>query len=368
MDRYGLAAWLDYSALKLAARLPAPLALAACGLRALLRFSLNLEWRSYALKRRYVRQATAQVYARLQPKPSSLRARIQRSLWVLGRFWVESVEEFDVIRLERLGLAANRCQIKGLEGLPRDRGVVLLTAHWESLYAPLCHLAASGHKVYLAATVLVEDPQVPAVIREHFARKKMVLERFFGQGHVVYVEHGMASLVRALQGGAVVVIACDSPAPAKSRGLAVRFLGARVLMAQGPAWLAQAAGAELGWMRVERRGFGRYGLVLSWPQGGPRGREAAIAEAELLAAAFEQAYAALDAAIRETPSCWWAADLLLQARSEADSCDLERGEQKNLDTVSAKKVPMGASATTQRTARIFKYCLTFLNRSVKCKK
>ena len=302
MDVYSLASRIDYGALKRAARLPSPLALLACGLRALLRLSLNLEWRSYALKRRYVRQATDQVYARLQPEPHRLSARLKRSLWLLGRFWVESVEEFDVWRLARLGLDANRCQIEGLELMPHGVGVVLLTAHWESLYAPLCHLAACGREVYVAATALVEDPQVPAVIREHFACKKQILERHLGQGHVVYVEQGMAGLVRALKRGALVVIACDSPAPAQSRALCVPFLGARMRMAHGPLWLSQAAGAKVGFMTVSRRGFRQYRLRLSVMAIDIDGKAA-------FQTAFDTAYAMLEASIRESPWRWWAADL-----------------------------------------------------------
>ncbi len=348
MDAYALAARLDYGFLRWAARLPRPFALSCCAMRALLRFCFNVEWRSYALKRRYVRGASAKAYAQLQAKPPAtpgrnlgglvggilgrilggivvlfyegVLLRLQRYLWVLARFWVESVEEFDVIRLAAQGLKAGTCSIKGLEDLENtcnSQGLVLLTAHLESLYLPLCHLAAQGRSIYLAASQIVEDPQVPAPIRAHFQFKKAALETHLGKGHVVYVEQGMARLVRALQAGAVVVIACDSPAPEASRGFRVGFLGQVMAMAQGPRWLAMQGQAHIALMSVKRLGFWHYQLDIHGPYPPAKAHLASDAmgkkdQDEAVDAGLQAAYQALDGVIRQAPWRWWAADLVLR--------------------------------------------------------
>lgn len=328
MSSYEFVAKFDYRFLVVAARLPRPLALICCALRALFRFCFNLEWRSYSLSQRYVRQATDKCYRELQSQPEKVSAWIRRLSWVLGRFWVESVEEFDVVRLERFGLDAGDCfltcsrvskkwysdagtQIDFGLTADRNRGLVLLTAHLESLYLPLCHLAARGRPVYLAATQIIENPQVPRVIRDHFQLKKRVLERFLGPNHVVYVEHGMASLVRALNKGAIVVIACDSPSPPSSRGIEVSFLGKRVLMAEGPRWLASTTKAGLALMTVERFGFWKYSLHIRHFELANRCNGDTTAS---LNASFEDAYKELSDVIKGSPWRWWAADLATQYR------------------------------------------------------
>jgi len=321
MDAFALAARLDYGFLNLAARLPRPVALACCAIRALLRFSLDLEWRSYALKRRYVRSASARAYAQLQSRPSGMISKLQRAAWVLGRFWVESVEEFDVIRLDAKALDAAACTIQGLIGLDHEtksQGLVLLTAHLESLYLPLCHLAAQGRPIYVAASQIVEDPQVPAPIRAHFQRKKEVLERHLGKDHVVYVEQGMQTLARALQRGAIVVIACDSPAPKASRGIKVQFLGRFIAMAQGPRFLAVAGRAQVALMNVKRFGFWQYQMDIYQPQitsqWSNRSSSPPLEQSpdDDVDRALQAAYAALDRVIRNAPWKWWAADLVLK--------------------------------------------------------
>jgi hypothetical protein len=215
--------------------------------------------------------------------------------------------------------------------------VVLLTAHFESLYLPLCHLAARGRAIYLAASQIVEDPQVPCPIRAHFQRKKEALERHLGKGHVVYVEQGMPRLARALQAGAIVVIACDSPAPETSRGFRVGFLGQSIMMAQGPRWLALHGQAQVALMTVKRWGFWHYQLDIHGPylglhpQPGSDGRaeqnlDGVLGDATLrgavdaavdgeVDAALQAAYLSLDAVIRKSPWRWWAADLVLRRDS-----------------------------------------------------
>jgi len=328
MKLYEFVSKLDYGFLVGAARLPRPIALLCCFLRALFRFSFNLEWRSYALSHRYVRQATDSCYRTLQSGPETMFASLQRMAWVFGRFWVESVEEFDVVRLARLGLRAGDCFVTWREACASESlrdsndltlqppskhsGIVLLTAHLESLYIPLCHLATQGRPIYLAATQIIESPQLPVSIGEHFKLKKQVLERHLGRDHVVYVEHGMYRLARALRDGAIVVIACDSPSPQGSRGIEVSFLGKHVLMAEGPRWLAMMARAQLALMTVKRFGFWHYDLQISIY----RESENRVLDADALSvdASIDAAYRDLTEVIMEAPWRWWAADLATQYR------------------------------------------------------
>ena len=329
MKLYDFGARFDYAFLAIAARLPRPFALGCCAVRALLRFCLNLEWRGYALSQGYVRQATNKCYRGLQEKPDTVFAWVRRMFWVLGRFWVESIEEFDVVRLDRKGLSAGRFYLTsrgirtdlhaGMEnkvyaqfGSVEKQGLVLLTAHLESLYLPLCHLAACGRPVYLAATQIIENPQVPEPIRAHYQLKKRVLERYLGSDHVVYVEHGMSRLVRALKEGSIVVIACDSPSPPNSRGIEVSFLGKRVLMAEGPRWLASITKARLALMTVRRFGFWRYDLNVSYFH--EEQASTSCSTTAYLDASFELAYKELGDVISDAPWRWWAADLATQYR------------------------------------------------------
>lgn len=291
-------AQLDYGLLlPLLSRLPPGAAKWFIRLRGTVNFAFDLEWRTLALGRGFVREATMaamRAICRRADSPCSPR------LLTLRRFVNSSWEEYDAQRLSRIDYGSlpwhGHGMDKVLHAVRSGRGVVLLTGHFDSLYVGLMVLASQGVRVNLMSSGIVQDPQVPKGIRAHFANKIGAMATHFHPGKVMHFEDGLKPFADALKRGEVVVAACDGPSTAVNRGTVVRFLGANHVMAAGPEFFARKAGALVSMYTCVREPDGRFRIDFSEPtlceDGG-----------------MQLAYDRLDERIRSAPWRWWAADL-----------------------------------------------------------
>jgi lauroyl/myristoyl acyltransferase len=289
---------LDYGlVLPLLARLPRWLARPLWLLRGCINYAMDWDWRTLSLGHGYVREATQHAMAqlRLQAPEGSLPRRL-----TLRRFLCMSREEVEAVRLNRLDRKTIQARITGLEPLLKARdnqqGVVLLTAHFDSLYVGLAALAEAGLTVNLMATRLTDDAMVPPAISRHFATKAVALNRLLAPGRVMHFEDSLRVFVSALRRGEIVVIACDGPSTSQDRSQPVDFLGARRLMASGPQFLAKAGHAPLALYTCQEGPSGHFTVEVTEPVTLDNG-------------GLQQAYAALERHLLSHPWQWWAADL-----------------------------------------------------------
>lgn len=292
---------LDYGwVLPWLARLPRPVAAPLLALRGVVNFVFDWDWRTLSLGHGYVRAATRDAMRQL----AVLSGRPQSSLWLtLRRYLCASREEVDCWRLHRLDYAQVPHTIEGLEGLlaarARGQGVVLLTAHFDSLYVGLALLARAGARIHLMATRITSDPQVPPAITRHYDHKIHTLDALLAPARVMRFEDGLRPFVRALQQGDAVMMACDGVGTSTDRPSPVRFLGERRLMASGPEFLAQKTDALIALFSCHQDARGVYRIRVSEPR-------------SLAAGGLQHAYEVLEGQLLAAPWRWWAADQMRQ--------------------------------------------------------
>lgn len=309
-------AWLDYGHIvPLLARLPRWLAWPFVVLRGCVNYAFDFDWRTLALGHGYVRRATLDAMSRLNALSDS--GQSARFL-ALRRYVCASREEVDCWRLLQINYDRVSHQIEGLEPLltaqSRGQGVVLLTAHFDSLYIGLALLARAGLHVNVMATRITSDPRVPPAISQHFAHKVQALNTLLAPGKAAYFEDNMRFFIRALQRGDVVLMACDGVSTSEDRTDPVAFLGGMHLMASGPQFLAERAGAPIALFSCYEDDHGVFRISISEPK-------------SLVDGGLQRAFSILETQVLATPWRWWGADQMrsyVQAPEEAASITQER--------------------------------------------
>ncbi len=280
------------------ARLPIGLGHRLAAWRGALNAMTGRDWRSVALGFRHIRAQTALGYRQLPLHPTD--AQVRR--WLRERFVVEARDEYEARLVAGGRVPELACDVRPAGALGqlvnRDRGLVLLTPHFESFVLGLTFLARSGAKVSVMSSAVTHDPRVDPAVQRHFTLKYRGLENFLNGGKVVDLELGTRQFYRMLQDRQVLVILGDGPALPNGASMEVDFLGARRVLSGGALRMAQRTHSDLGAYICRHVEGKRYELEL-----GPIGR----AEDP---SALTAAYRFLSEAILKHPGGWWAADLL----------------------------------------------------------
>ena len=290
---------LDYGyCLPFISRLPSWLARPLWVTRGAVNFLLDWDWRTFSLKHGYVRGATFRAMAALRGPSSVLPHPF---FLTLLRYVCMSREEVDCLRLASIDYGSVRHRITGLEHLQNAQrsgsGVVLITAHFDSLYIGLVLLARTGLRINLMSTRLTDDPSIPQAISRHFRTKVSSLNVLLAPGQVRNSEDNIHYFVKALRRGEIVVIAGDGPSTAPGRSQMVEFLGGERYMAAGPQFLAEASNSLVSGYSCQLASDGYLDISMSPPT-------------RLTDGGLQSAYSALGTQIALQPWRWWAADLM----------------------------------------------------------
>jgi hypothetical protein len=280
------------------ARLPISVGHRMAAWRGALNARTGRDWRSVALGFRHIRAQSALGYRAL----SSQATEGEISGWCRRRFVAEARDEYEA-RLVIAGRVPElTCDVlppHALEKLTnRDRGLVLLTAHYESFYLGLAFLARSGAKVNVMSSAVTHDARVDPVVQRHFNDKYRGLERFLNGGKIIDLELGRRQFYRILQEKEVLVILGDAPVLPAGAAMTVDFLGGQRRLAGGPLRMAQRTESDLGGYVCRHVGGTHYQLEL-----GPLG-------AATEPASVSAVYRFFSEVILRDPGGWWAADLL----------------------------------------------------------
>jgi lauroyl/myristoyl acyltransferase len=280
------------------ARLPIGLGHRLAALRGRLNAVAGRDWRSMGLGFRHIRAQSALGYRSLPLQPSAQQVRT----WVRERFVAEARDEYEA-RLVAAGRVDElRCEMVPGEALSRlmnrERGLVLLTPHFESFFLGVAFLARSGVKLNLMTSAVTHDPRVDAAVQSHFTAKYRGLERFLNGGKAVDLELGSRQFYRMLQNKEALVVLGDAPVLPEGAAMTVDFLGGTRRLSGGAVRMAQSTGSDVGGFICRHLGGSGYRLELG--PIGPAADPAAIAAV----------YGFFSQAILAHPGGWWAADLL----------------------------------------------------------
>lgn len=287
-------AWM----LPVMARLPLRLGYAASSLRGLINARIGRDWRSMALGTRHVARQAAEGYRLLRPQATETELQVL----VRERFYAESREEFE----GRLIVAGRVAELSRLimpdvfleTCLHRERGLLLLTPHFDSFMLGIAFLGLAGVTINVMTSSVTNDPLVSPAVQQHFFKKYRGMERMMNGGRMLDMELGLRPFYQMLERGECLVVLADAPAVAGGATITPDFLGSRRLMAGGAYRMARKTGSDIGTFVCRYEKPGHYRI-----KGGPfvEAREPG---------ALDIAYRFLTDEIEATPGKWWASDLL----------------------------------------------------------
>jgi lauroyl/myristoyl acyltransferase len=279
--------------------LPAPMAYALAAWRGRFNAQHDRDWVSLALGHRHVADQTRHAYAQW------CRAEAIDML-VSQRFETASREEMDARLLARRGLGAfridNRDALARMASRPSGRGLVMVTAHFDTFVLAIAALAAAGEVVHPVMSSVSADPRLHPAVRDHFAIKYAGLQAHLNGGRLADAETQMRHFYKALGRGEVVVVIADAPAvAADGSDLWLPWLGRERRFAQGALRLAQHSGAWLG---------GFVGLTEAPRQHRVIVSDLVDAQTMPTETVARTAFALLEQHIQDQPGRWWGAHLL----------------------------------------------------------
>ena len=280
------------------AQLPLPIAYALSGLRGQVNAVTGRDWRSVALGFRHIRRQSLAGYQLLPGNASEH----ERAAWRNERFVVEARDEFEARLIANNRVSALNCKFIPSNAMEvcqhRDRGLLLLTPHFDSFFLGVAFLARSGAKVNLMSSAVTHDPRVNRAVKGHFTTKYRGLEQHLNGGHVLDMEAGLRPFYRMLEYRETLVVLGDAPVLPNGVSMVVDFLGAQRLMAGGALRMAQRTDSDLGGYVCRHLGQGRYELEVC--PIGPANDPETVA----------RVYQFFSERILAQPGLWWAADLL----------------------------------------------------------
>lgn len=292
----------DYeSVLPVMARLPLHLGYALADVRGKINALVGRDWRSVALRCRHVQHESAKGFQTLFPDADALTL----NRLVRRRFETESREEFEaaLIAADRANQLRRTIEPDNFlqSCLNRNRGLVLLTPHFDSFALGIVFLGQAGVKVNAMSSSVIFDARVASSVQQHFIKKYRGMERQMNGGRILHQEDGLKPFYRMLENNECLVVLADAPATATSSQSVqarINFLGGRRLLAGGALRIAQNTGSELGGFICRYEGPMNYRVI------GSRILDAANPTAA------DEVYGFLSGKIMASPQRWWASDLL----------------------------------------------------------
>lgn len=312
--QWKVARWLHHldfaHVLPLLARLPLNLAYTLAHWRGALNGATGRDWRSMALGFRHIQKQSRIAYAQLAPEATPA----QLDTWCRQRFMAEAMDEFEARWMDAGRGAELTCEFDPPNALDhcrdRQRGLLMLTPHFESFFLGASFLARSGETVNAMSSAVTQDPRVDPAVQQHFHVKYRALEQYLNGGQVINMEEGLRPFYDMLKRKEILVVLADAPVLPNGASMTVPFLGERRKIAGGGLRIAQRTGSDMGAYFCVPVRKGHYKLVVFPP---------APAEDPQT---IERIYDFFTEHIMKHPGGWLASDLLhalpqdIEARAE----------------------------------------------------
>ncbi|MCK4603323.1 MAG: hypothetical protein KAU41_01325 [Deltaproteobacteria bacterium] len=292
------------------ARMPLVLGENLSRLRGALQAIIDYDWRSMALGKRYVRKDSYEAIRIIMPEAGKRR-------WLIAafeRFIYFSKEEWEasLFGQQVMSSIAKNCLIDGLPELLRiqrqGRGLVMVTAHFDSYLMGMVLLGMKGLRSNLVTSSVVENPRVHPAVRSYFNRKYRAMEYRMG-GKLVHFEVDLSFFNGALERGETVFLVADTQGSRST--VSIPFLGASFRMPLGAWHMAKKTGSAIGAFVCLHQAPGRYRVVCLSPQD---------IDYNSPGNTMEPVYAFLESWIRKTPERWLAMEHLLNYDATPPPC------------------------------------------------
>jgi lauroyl/myristoyl acyltransferase len=228
---------VDYALiLPLLALLPYALAQRLAKLRGAWHARLGRDWAELSVGLRYIADRTAKAAQVLWP---------QVALHEVVRLRYETVsrEEWQGQRLSAHQLSGLNPDLSALKNMlmhaSPDRGLVVLTAHFDSFIVGMVGLGLCGRQTSITTSNVYEHAQVHPAVKAFFDRKYRGAEHFLKGGLFMHVETSLRALYKRLRHHQTVVVVADVPATEQGNGTWLPFLKQERKVANGGFRMAQ---------------------------------------------------------------------------------------------------------------------------------
>jgi lauroyl/myristoyl acyltransferase len=301
--RTGLIRLIDYLDTRLLMpplrHLPIGLAERIANWRGRYRYILDMDWRSIALGQPRVRAETEKALEVLCGPGTDIRSRVR------SRFLHQSREEMEATFFAGRKDWPRKVVYENLESFravqEEGRGLVLLSAHFDSCVAGITFLGSEGFRVNIYYDDIVYDSRVPRHIQDFFRYKYGGMESRANGGTMVAKSALKDVYARLLKGELFVMV---SDVLNRPEGVPVTFLNRPCAAPLGTLRIAQKTDSSLGAFVTRWEGKGVYRTICATP---PRLSPATEPEAVLA-----KYYAFLSEQILASPERWWASDKMLE--------------------------------------------------------
>jgi lauroyl/myristoyl acyltransferase len=153
------------------------------------------------------------------------------------RYQAISIEEWHGNILARGSLRGLHCNLDSLQHMlskaSPQKGLVVLTAHFDSFIVGMVGLGLCGRKTSVTTSNIYEHEQVHPAVGAFFERKYRGAETFLNGGKFMHVEASLRAYYRALQRKEAVVVVADAPAPLEGNGEWLKWFGQTRKVANG---------------------------------------------------------------------------------------------------------------------------------------
>jgi lauroyl/myristoyl acyltransferase len=282
------------------ARLPLRLGQQMSALRGILMARTDYDWRSMALRFRYIRERTRQAMQMIDPDAGEAVWRRKTRM----RFVHNSREEWQaaLFGLPVMETINRRSVVEGIERMlsvqSSGQGIVMVGCHFDSFCMGMVLMGMKGLKVNVINTKAIEDSRIHPAVRMFFHRKYRNMEARMN-GLMEYHETNLPFFYQALEKGETVALMGDVPGSKTS--VILPFLGTRFRMPVGAWHMAKKTNSLVGGFLCLHEGVGRYRVICLPPK--PVHPDSPL---ETLL----PVYAFLEEWIRKMPERWVSSDLL----------------------------------------------------------
>lgn len=288
---------LDYGlVLPILARLPLRWGAWLSRCRGRLHARLGRDWAELSLGMTYIGGRTAQAAKRLWPEGSASEVVRERYVQVAREEWHGMLIQKN--RLRDLSLDLNHLQ-QMLKYRDKARGLVVLTAHFDSFIVGMLGLGLCGERTSVTTSNVYKNIQVHPAVQNFFDRKYRAGEQHLCGGQFLHVETSTRSLMKALRRHETVVVVADAPATANGSGTWLTWLGAERKLADGALRMALETHSQLCAM-----------VCVTDANGGLHWLCSEIHDPQTDPLSAQKCFAHLEQAILDYPGRWWAAHLL----------------------------------------------------------
>jgi lauroyl/myristoyl acyltransferase len=255
------------------------------------------DWAELSVGFPYIKERTEKASKILWPCADAHNIAVKRYVTIAREEWHAAILQANKLPTLKLNLDALH---KMLSSRDRERGLVVLTAHFDSFIVGMVGLGLCGERVSVTTSNVYQNNLVHPSVTDFFDRKYRSAEKYFqgGAGFVI-VEKAMRHFYRALKRRETVVVVADAPSGEKGRGIWMPWFGKERLLAEGGVRLAMDSNSQACAMLCVTQTDGSICWLCS-----------DIVDPQQDALYAGKLYHFLEEQILAHPGCWWAAHLL----------------------------------------------------------